>query len=399
MSFASADLGAVRQIVVAQALGLSELLCAVPFFRAVRSRFPAARITLIGQASAADLVRRLDAYVDAFEAFPGWPGIGATPYSTKRTSAYLAAARADRADLAIQLHGNGRAMNGFVAALGARWTAGFCPPTPRPVLVASAGAGVAIAPAPVAAGWADLDIAVPYPARIPEVRRHLLLAQVLGADAMAPALEFPLRAADEMHLAAAFDAAGYTGRWRRRRPYAVLHPGASNPARRWSPDRFAAVGDALAIRGYVPVITGVAAEARQCSLLVRGMRAPALDLSGRTSLGALAALIAGASIVVSNDTAVSHLADALARPSVVLFLGSDPDRWAPLDSRRHLSVVAPDLGPGCADSGRPGHPDCDAAGCVVLGAEPAPSRRSIEVGAVVRAIDGLLASADSLPAA
>ena len=58
-------------------------------------------------------------------------------------------------------------------------------------------------------------------------------------------------------------------------------------------------------------------------------------MAGRTSLWTLGALIARASLLICNDTGVSHVAAALATPSVVVSCGADVARWAPLDSRRH----------------------------------------------------------------
>ncbi len=63
-----------------------------------------------------------------------------------------------------------------------------------------------------------------------------------------------------------------------------------------------------------------------------------IDLSGQTKLGALAALIESAALLVSNDTGVSHVAAALGTPSVVVCVGSDPERWAPQDADRHRLV-------------------------------------------------------------
>jgi ADP-heptose:LPS heptosyltransferase len=60
-----------------------------------------------------------------------------------------------------------------------------------------------------------------------------------------------------------------------------------------------------------------------------------MDLSGRTTLGGLAALIARARLLVCNDTGVSHVAAAMRTPSVVIACGSDPRRWAPLDAVLH----------------------------------------------------------------
>src|SRR5262249_36847155 len=62
-----------------------------------------------------------------------------------------------------------------------------------------------------------------------------------------------------------------------------------------------------------------------------------------TTLGSLAALLAGARLLVCNDTGVSHLAAALKVPSVVLSTGNNPERWAPANVRRHR-VLCDDKG-------------------------------------------------------
>jgi ADP-heptose:LPS heptosyltransferase len=119
-----------------------------------------------------------------------------------------------------------------------------------------------------------------------------------------------------------------------------VHPGGRS-ARRWPPACFAAVGDALAARGYRIVITGVEDERETARAVARGMLERPLDLTGRTSLGAVAALVARARLLVSNDTGISHLAAAVGTPSVVVYTTSDPRRWAPLDRRRHRVAGGP----------------------------------------------------------
>jgi ADP-heptose:LPS heptosyltransferase len=95
------------------------------------------------------------------------------------------------------------------------------------------------------------------------------------------------------------------------------------------------VADALAGRGLRVVLTGSAGEASLTSAVATAMRAPALDLAGRTELGTLGALVRDAALLVSNDTGLSHVAAALRVPSVVVASGSDIRRWSPLDSARH----------------------------------------------------------------
>jgi ADP-heptose:LPS heptosyltransferase len=62
-------------------------------------------------------------------------------------------------------------------------------------------------------------------------------------------------------------------------------------------------------------------------------------MAAKTHLGSLAALIAGADLLVSNDTGVAHLAAALHTPSVIVSSGSDAARWAPGDAGLHRTLA------------------------------------------------------------
>jgi ADP-heptose:LPS heptosyltransferase len=306
----------VRTISVIRALNLGDLLCAQPSLRAIRRRFPAARIRLIGLAWARVLVERWPDLLDEHEEFPGFPGIPEAPFDPARTLAAVAAAQRDPADLVVQLHGDGTTINAFAALLAGRSIAGFVPP-------GIAGLGV-----PEDGLW------VPYPGRGSEIHRLLAIPRALGAPIGDDRLTFPVRPADVAALEA------LAGPDRLDRPYAVIHAGSSTPARRWPADRFAAVADVLAHDGLGIVLTGSAAERPIADAVRTAMRAPVLDLVGRTGLGELAALLEGARSLVVNDTGIAHVGAAVGVPSVVIFNGSDAERWAPLDRTLHVAVGA-----------------------------------------------------------
>lgn len=297
-----------RAIGVFRALQLGDLLCVVPALRALRAAAPRARITLIGLAWAETFAARFARYVDDFVAFPGWPGFPEQPCATAALPAFLEIVQARRFDVALQMHGSGRLSNPLVAAFGAQRTAGFfvpgdfCP---------------------------DPSTYRPWQAEH-EIRRYLDLTRALGAESLGESLEFPLHDADRRALAARA-----TLRPVLRRDYVVVHPGSQLPSRRWHRERFAAVADALAADGYDIVLTGTANEAPLIRTVAAAMRHPAVDAAGQTTLGAAAALIDGARLLVANDTGVGHLAAARGTPSVIVACGSDVERWRPLDATRH----------------------------------------------------------------
>jgi len=116
----------------------------------------------------------------------------------------------------------------------------------------------------------------------------------------------------------------------------VVHPGAAAPGRRWPASRFARVVRQLHAHGHTVVLTGSAGERALCDLVLREAACDDDDpaprprsLAGHTDLVGLWGLLASARALLSNDTGVSHLAAALATPSVVLFGPTPPARWGP----------------------------------------------------------------------
>src|SRR4051812_32505234 len=119
--------------------------------------------------------------------------------------------------------------------------------------------------------------------------------------------------------------------------YVVVHPGASVPARAWSPQRNAALVEALAARGEEVLVTGAPSE-RELTAFVAG--AHGRDLGGRTSFAELASVLAGARAVVVGNTGPAHLAAAVGTPVVSLFAPTVPAvRWRPYGVPHELLYV------------------------------------------------------------
>lgn len=101
----------------------------------------------------------------------------------------------------------------------------------------------------------------------------------------------------------------------------VINPGATNSrAKQWLAERFAETADLLAEReGFQTVIVGAPNDIEAASETARHMRTRAIMLAGRTSIADLKAVLACASLVISNDTGAAHVAAALDVPTVVVF--------------------------------------------------------------------------------
>jgi ADP-heptose:LPS heptosyltransferase len=341
----------IDSVVVFRALQLGDMLCAMPALQALRAALPRARIVLVGLPWAAQLAQRYSDRIDEFVAFPGHPDLPEQPVRHERIEEFYDDMKRRRFSLALQLHGSGIVSNGIVAAFGARLQAGFAPTEVG--LRASAHSGFE----PADRGHGSHIFHLPYIDSGPEPLRLLRLMRWLGApvsgDGLVPLnsasnfpstfpstfpLTFPLTPADRDELLRSGAAEGL-------RPggYICIHPGARTRDKCWPAARFAEVADLItAESGLGVVLTGGPGEADLTASVAAHMRSPVVDTAVRPlSIGAMAALMNGARLLICNDTGVSHIAAGLRLPSVVIFSVADMTRWAPLDGRLHRCIRDP----------------------------------------------------------
>lgn len=212
-----------------------------------------------------------------------------------------------------------------------------------------------------------------YPGSLLDVRHHVDagLHEVERGLSLAAAMGFTLPPHDDARLAVTDTIGGPS----LPDPYVVVHPGASVPARAWSPTRHAALVDGLVARGHHVVVTGGLDEVALTALVSGPPRRDVTDLGGRTGLGALAGVLAGARIVIVGNTGPAHLAAAVGTPVVSLFAPTVPvERWRPW--RVPHRVLHTEV--GCAG--------CRARHCPIPGH---PCLEGVDVQQVLRAVSDL----------
>ena len=184
------------------------------------------------------------------------------------------------------------------------------------------------------------------------------------------------------------------------RPYFVVHPFARWKYKFWKTERFAETSDLVTERrGLQPVWTsspdpGEVGLLQETATLCR--RPPAL-LAGALSLNQMACLLAGSSLYVGLDTAVSHIAATTGVPMVVLYGPTIAERWSPWRNDGPVAQQCP-LPRGTQRVGKmvliqkdwkcvP----CGRAGCDGKGGE-SPCLAAIGTAEVLEAVDEVLAA-------
>jgi predicted lipopolysaccharide heptosyltransferase III len=114
--------------------------------------------------------------------------------------------------------------------------------------------------------------------------------------------------------------------------FVILHPGSARPEKFWDVDRWAQVIDhCVQGREMTCVLTGgrLPMERTQIAAIKSASRSDVIDLSGKTDLLTLAALVRKARLLITVDSAPMHFAAAWGTPQVVLFGPTNPFHWHP----------------------------------------------------------------------
>ena len=292
---------AISRVCVRATNWLGDAVMSLPAIRAIRQVFPHAHVAVVARPWVADLYAR-ESSIDRVIPYTAQKGLGA-----KR--AFAATLRRERFDAAILLQ------NAFDAALLA-WLAGI----PERIGYNRDARGLLLTRA----------IRVPEPGDIPRHERFYYLELLRRAGLIE---RFPetgairlegieqARAAGAAHLARL----GIAG------PVVGVSPGAAyGNAKRWLPERFAAVAQTLAPAAVL--LFGSAGERPLCETVAGFLRrdgAEVRNLAGETTLREFTDLAAACRLFLTNDSGAMHVASALGVPTVAVFGATDDTTTGP----------------------------------------------------------------------
>lgn len=350
----------VSRVAVLRGGGLGDLMFALPAVTALKKAYPGCTVTLLGTPLHESLLAEVQSAVDDVMVLPFAEGVRPGTEDASAVDRFFLDARARKFDLAVQLHGGGRFSNPFLLRLQARHTVGSATPDAVP-----------------------LERTLPYSYYQHEPMRALEVAGLAGAPPAA--LEAQLQPQERFvaqlpaALGAALPPAGA--------PLLVIHPGASDPRRRWPASSFGAVARAAADDGCRVLVVGDPSETGLAEAVVTaavGLPAgagasssadPVASVAGKLGLGELAALLARADVVLANDSGPRHLAQALGAATVGIYWAGNALTSGPLGRGRHrLQLSWTTHCPVCgADVTQVGWtaPRCPHDECLVAGIQPA----------------------------
>jgi heptosyltransferase-2 len=269
---------------------VGDAVMSLPALRALRQRFPKAKIAILAKPWVGDLYGR-ESFCDEL-----------IPYTAGDLRSKWAAGRAlapSQFDCAILLQ------NAFEAALVA-----YAARIPERIGYARDGRSLLLTRA----------IAVPRRDAIPAHERFYYLELLRRAGIID---ELPESDAIRLESAPAAREAGIA-RFRALgwdQPVIGVSPGAAyGTAKRWLPERFAEAANQVARElGAAVAIFGSSAERDLCASVAAAVAGPVKNFAGDTSLGEFIELAAACRVYLTNDSGAMHIASALGVPTVAVF--------------------------------------------------------------------------------
>ena len=301
---------------------VGDAIMALPALRAVRSRFPEAEIAIVARPYVADIYRDQQICDQLIHYDPR--GTHAGLFGSERLAAEL---RALKFDVALLLQ------NAFDAAWLA-WRAAI----PERIGYARDGRSFLLTKA----------VPVPKHGEIPSHEKLYYLELVRRAgwlDSVPDDAFIGLNLPEEKRRSAE-EFLSESGVRRGVLRIAIGAGASYGSAKCWPAARFAELANRLQSQSDADVILfGTAAEAAVSNAIAAEMRRPPMDLTGKTAIADLPALLSQCHLFIGNDSGAMHVAGAVGLPVVAVFGPTDPDGTAPVTPRCSIVQQRPYCSP------------------------------------------------------
>ena len=292
---------------------IGDLIMTTPAIRALRRSFPSARIDVLAKEETAPVLRG-NPHLDRVIAFNApWTTARGRKATAFETLCLARSLRRERYDSVVAFRADPR------EALLARATG-------APVRLGNGGRG----------GGFCFTHLVPSEGMRHEIVRCLSVLAALRVASAGDKMDIFTTEEEETTADGLLRALGAAGE----RGWAGIHPGAASPRKRWPPGAFARLGRLLAAEGFRVLLLGGEGDGGLLEEVAARMGGAPPRLAP-PSLGLLAALIRRLEVLVCNDTAPSHVAQATGTRSVVVYGPTFEAVTGPRDRARHAVARRP----------------------------------------------------------
>ncbi len=301
-----------QTILVAQTAKLGDMICATPVFRALRAKYPNARIIVMG-----DSLNR--------EILAGNTDVDDYVVNGRGFYALVRAVRALRVNIGYVLVPDSIALaavflGGAQLVIAPKVVGGYCPWQTKTYRLLR---------------W--LVRSVPHRMGHYAPREYLKLLEPLGIHTEDTTKHLNYSDEARKNAGVFLRAHGLT-----EKKFAIISPSAGNKIKNWPADRFARVAEHLVSKGFPVVVIGGPRDKSEVAAMMGAVEKPGniIDALERFSIDELKAFIAQAGLFVSVDTGPIYIAEAFDVPTVDI-VGPMDEREQPPVGKNHKVVVSP----------------------------------------------------------
>ncbi|MFZ3091785.1 MAG: lipopolysaccharide heptosyltransferase II [Nitrospirota bacterium] len=293
-----------KNILIIKPSSIGDVIHALPFLKAIRGRYPEAAISWLINRGIDELIRD-NSSLDEIILFERkrWGGFDDIGYKLRGVTEFIRGLRQKRFDLIIDLQGLFR--SGIIAYLsGADYRIGF----------ANAREFSPI--------FYNYNVSHP-PIEMHAVDRYLLIAKELGADITKKDFKINIPEKEKEYAASLISKI-------KKRPLIAINPSARWETKMWPLKRYAELTDTIAAKLKAqPLLIGGREDEVRINELSSITKSKPLNLSGKTSLLQLAALLKKVDLLITNDSGPMHIAAAVGTPVIAIFGPTSPVRTGP----------------------------------------------------------------------